>query len=60
MQRAEEKLNQDLQKEKAMYQGMFSSGSKTSLAEGVNQRNGTGEGVCQLVTGVCQLNVDNK
>lgn len=47
LQRAEEKLNRELQKEKAMYRGMFSSGVKSSSTEGVNQTNRAGEG-CSL------------
>ncbi|CAB1455058.1 unnamed protein product [Pleuronectes platessa] len=43
--RAEEKLNRELQKEKAMYRGMFPSGLKSSSEEGVNQTNGAGDGV---------------
>ncbi|AWP11997.1 putative tetratricopeptide repeat protein 9C [Scophthalmus maximus] len=45
LQRAEEKLNWELQKEKAMYRGMFSPSSKNSSVEGVKQTNGAGEGV---------------
>ncbi|XP_015240154.1 PREDICTED: tetratricopeptide repeat protein 9C [Cyprinodon variegatus] len=45
LQRAEEKLNQELQKEKAMYQGMFSSRSKDGPAERVNPANRAGDGV---------------
>ncbi|KAM3866501.1 tetratricopeptide repeat protein 9C [Diretmus argenteus] len=46
LQRAEEKVNQELQKEKAMYRGMFSSGLKSGgSGEGINQSNGVGEGV---------------
>ncbi|XP_047440979.1 tetratricopeptide repeat protein 9C [Mugil cephalus] len=45
LQRAEEKINRDLQKEKAMYRGMFSSGVKDSSGEGINQTNGAGDGV---------------
>lgn len=45
LQRAEEKLNRELQKEKAMYQGMFSSKLKSSSTEEVNQTNKGGEGV---------------
>lgn len=40
LQRAEEKLNKELQKEKAMYRGMFSSSLNTSAGEGINQTNG--------------------
>ncbi|XP_040904376.1 tetratricopeptide repeat protein 9C [Toxotes jaculatrix] len=35
LQRAEEKLNRELQKEKAMYRGMFSSSLKSSSEEGI-------------------------
>ncbi|KAK2849037.1 hypothetical protein Q5P01_008871 [Channa striata] len=45
LQRVEEKLNRELQKERAMYRGMFSSGLKSSSTEGINQTNRTGEGV---------------
>ncbi|KAK5864719.1 hypothetical protein PBY51_015938 [Eleginops maclovinus] len=45
LQRAEEKLNQELQKEKAMYRGMFSPSLKSSSGEGINQTNGAGGGV---------------
>lgn len=45
LQRAEEKLNRELQKEKAMYRGMFSSSLKSSTGEGINQTNRAGEGV---------------
>ncbi|XP_026185973.1 tetratricopeptide repeat protein 9C [Mastacembelus armatus] len=45
LQRAEEKLNRELQKEKAMYRDMFSSGPKSSSAEGISQTNRTGEAV---------------
>ncbi|XP_029368125.1 tetratricopeptide repeat protein 9C [Echeneis naucrates] len=45
LQRAEAKLNQELQKEKAMYRGMFSSSLKSSSREGIDQTNETGEGV---------------
>ncbi|TDH07552.1 hypothetical protein EPR50_G00107240 [Perca flavescens] len=48
LQRAEEKLNQELQKERAMYRGMFSTSLKSSSGEGINQTNGAGEGACQL------------
>lgn len=44
LQRTEEKLNQELQKEKAMYRGMFSSSLKSSSG-GRSQTNGTGDGV---------------
>ncbi|TNN81882.1 Tetratricopeptide repeat protein 9C [Liparis tanakae] len=37
LQRAEEKLSRDLQKERAMYRGMFPSGVKSSAEEGMNQ-----------------------
>lgn len=40
LQRAEERLNRELQKEKAMYRGMFASIQKDSSAEeGINQTN---------------------
>ncbi|KAM4621482.1 tetratricopeptide repeat protein 9C isoform 2-T3 [Polymixia lowei] len=45
LQKAEEKLNREFQKEKAMYRGMFSSSLKSSSGEGVNQGNMAGEGV---------------
>nr|XP_020491493.1 tetratricopeptide repeat protein 9C [Labrus bergylta] len=45
LQRAEEKLNKELQKEKAMYRGMFSSSLKSSSVEEMNQTHRTGEGV---------------
>ncbi|XP_069550589.1 LOW QUALITY PROTEIN: tetratricopeptide repeat protein 9C [Brachyistius frenatus] len=45
LQRAEEKLNRELQTEKAMYRGMFSSGPKDCSGGGINQTNGAGEGV---------------
>ncbi|XP_053180069.1 tetratricopeptide repeat protein 9C [Scomber japonicus] len=45
LQRAEEKLNRELQKEKAMYREMFSSSLKGSSGEGINQTNRAGEGV---------------
>lgn len=45
LQRAEEKLSRELQKEKAMYRGMFSSNLKSGSGEGTNQTNGAGEGV---------------
>ncbi|XP_023144903.2 tetratricopeptide repeat protein 9C [Amphiprion ocellaris] len=45
LQRAEEKLKQELQKEKAMYRGMFSSSLKDDSEEEINQTNGVGEGV---------------
>lgn len=45
LQRAEEKLNRERQKEKAMYQGMFSSTLKDSAGDGINQTNGAGEEV---------------
>lgn len=44
LQRTEEKLNQELQKEKAMYRGMFSSSQKSGSV-GRNQTKRTGEGV---------------
>ncbi|XP_070692955.1 tetratricopeptide repeat protein 9C [Pempheris klunzingeri] len=45
LQRAEEKLNRELQKERALYRGMFSSSIKSSCGEGINQTNSAGEGV---------------
>lgn len=45
LQKAEEKLNRELQKEKAMYRGMFSSTSKDGAAERVNPSNRAGDGV---------------
>ncbi|KAM4585803.1 tetratricopeptide repeat protein 9C isoform 1-T3 [Fundulus diaphanus] len=45
LQRAEEKLNRELQREKAMYRGMFSSSSKGATAERVNPPNTAGDGV---------------
>ncbi|XP_071313123.1 tetratricopeptide repeat protein 9C isoform X1 [Trachinotus anak] len=45
LQRAEEKLNRELQKEKAMYRGMFSSSLKSSSREETDQTNRAGEGV---------------
>lgn len=45
LQRAEEKLNQELQKEKAMYRGMFTSGSKDGIEEGVHQPSRAGDEV---------------
>ncbi|XP_038555359.1 tetratricopeptide repeat protein 9C [Micropterus salmoides] len=45
LQRAEEKLNRELQKEKAMYRGMFAPSLGSSSGEGINQTNRTGEGV---------------
>ncbi|KAM4733154.1 LOW QUALITY PROTEIN: tetratricopeptide repeat protein 9C [Anableps anableps] len=45
LQRAEEKLSQELQREKAMYQGMFSSSSKDCTAERVKAPNRAGDGV---------------
>ncbi|XP_054890336.1 tetratricopeptide repeat protein 9C [Poeciliopsis prolifica] len=45
LQRAEEKLNRELQKERAMYQGMFSSSSKEGTVERVNPPNRAGDGV---------------
>uniref|UniRef100_UPI0037E85839 tetratricopeptide repeat protein 9C n=1 Tax=Semicossyphus pulcher TaxID=241346 RepID=UPI0037E85839 len=44
LQRAEEKLNRELQKERAMYRGMFSSGLKSSSIEEINQTHRTDEG----------------
>lgn len=43
LQRAEEKLNREQQKEKAMYRGMFSSSLRVGSGEGINQTNKTGE-----------------
>lgn len=43
LQRAEEKLNREQQKEKAMYRGMFSSSLRVGSGEGINQTNRTGE-----------------
>lgn len=43
LQRAQEKLNQELQKEKAMYRGMFSSSLKSGSAEAINQSSRTGD-----------------
>nr|XP_046263108.1 tetratricopeptide repeat protein 9C isoform X1 [Scatophagus argus] len=45
LQRAEEKLNQELQKERAMYRGMFSSSLKSSSGEESNQTSTAGERV---------------
>ncbi|XP_059201599.1 tetratricopeptide repeat protein 9C [Centropristis striata] len=45
LQRAEEKLNQELQKERAMYRGMFSLSLKNRSGEGINRTNRSGEGV---------------
>lgn len=45
LQRAEEKLNRELQKEKAMYRGMFTSSLKSGSTERVNQTSRVGEGV---------------
>lgn len=45
LQRAEEKLKRELQKEKAMYRGMFSSALKDDSEEGISQTNGVGDGV---------------
>ncbi|XP_042349882.1 tetratricopeptide repeat protein 9C [Plectropomus leopardus] len=45
LQRAEEKLNLDLQKERAMYRGMFSLSLKSSPADGINQTNSASEEV---------------
>ncbi|KAK5896971.1 hypothetical protein CesoFtcFv8_010080 [Champsocephalus esox] len=44
LQRVEEKLNRELQKEKAMYRGMFSPSLKSGSGEGINQTNGAGGG----------------
>lgn len=43
LQRAQEKLDQELQKEKAMYRGMFSSKLKSDCGQAMNQSGGTGE-----------------
>lgn len=43
LQRAEQKLNQELQKEKAMYRGMFSSNIKSSSGDGVNHSQESGD-----------------
>ncbi|XP_072252518.1 tetratricopeptide repeat protein 9C [Leuresthes tenuis] len=45
LQRAEEKLNQELQREKAMYRGMFPSSMKESAGDGTNQTNRAGDGM---------------
>nr|XP_020448799.1 tetratricopeptide repeat protein 9C [Monopterus albus]XP_020448807.1 tetratricopeptide repeat protein 9C [Monopterus albus] len=45
LQKVEEKLNQELQKTKAMYRGMFSPSLKSSSTEGISQTKTTGEGV---------------
>ncbi|KAM8732727.1 tetratricopeptide repeat protein 9C isoform 1-T4 [Acanthopagrus schlegelii] len=45
LQRAEEKLNRELQKERAMYRGMFSSSLKSSSGGEINQTSRAGEGV---------------
>ena len=45
LQRVEEKLNRELQKEKAMYRGMFSPSLKSGSGEGINQTNGAGGGL---------------
>uniref|UniRef100_A0A672J2Y6 Tetratricopeptide repeat protein 9C n=1 Tax=Salarias fasciatus TaxID=181472 RepID=A0A672J2Y6_SALFA len=45
LQRAEEKLNRERQKEKAMYRGMFSSSLRDSSGDGINQTKRAGEEV---------------
>ncbi|KAM6924162.1 tetratricopeptide repeat protein 9C [Xenentodon cancila] len=45
LQRAEDKLNRELQKEKAMCRGMLSSGLKGSSGEGINQTSRTSDRV---------------
>ncbi|KAK9518169.1 hypothetical protein VZT92_023482 [Zoarces viviparus] len=45
LQRAEEKLSRDLQKERAMYRGMFSPSPKSSSEEGIYQTHRASEGV---------------
>lgn len=45
LQRAEEKLSREVQKEKAMYRGMFSSNAKSSSGDEINQTHRTDEGV---------------
>lgn len=45
LQRAEEKLSRDLQKERAMYRGMFSLSLKSGSGEEINQTNRASEGV---------------
>ncbi|XP_054454008.1 tetratricopeptide repeat protein 9C [Anoplopoma fimbria] len=55
LQRAEDKLSRELQKERAMYRGMFSSSLKSSSEEGVNQTHRAGEGVL-----ASQLNPPNE
>lgn len=45
LQRAEEKLSRDLQKEKAMYRGMFSSNQNDRSEGGINQTRRAGDGV---------------
>lgn len=45
LQRAEEKQNQELQKEKAMYRGMFSSSQNDRPGDGINQTTRAGDGV---------------
>lgn len=55
LQRVEEKLSQDLQREKAMYRGMFSSSMKSGSEEEINQTHRGGEGVLAE-----QLNAPNE
>ncbi|KAL6117559.1 ttc9c [Pungitius sinensis] len=55
LQRVEEKLSQDLQREKAMYRGMFSPSMKSGSEEGINQTHRGGEGVLAK-----QLNAPNE
>ncbi|CAG5990351.1 tetratricopeptide repeat protein 9C isoform 1-T2 [Menidia menidia] len=43
--KAEERLNQELQKEKAMYRGMFPSSTKDSSGDGMNQNPRAGDGL---------------
>ncbi|XP_074530070.1 tetratricopeptide repeat protein 9C [Halichoeres trimaculatus] len=45
LQRAEERLSRELQKEKAMYQGMFSSSLKSSSGDKITESHRTDEGV---------------
>ncbi|XP_034545466.1 tetratricopeptide repeat protein 9C [Notolabrus celidotus] len=45
LQRAEERLSKELQKEKAMYQGMFSSSLKSSSVDEMNETHRTDEDV---------------
>ncbi|KAJ0002880.1 hypothetical protein NQD34_008029 [Periophthalmus magnuspinnatus] len=43
LQKAEERLNQELQKEKAMYRGMFSPSIKSCSGDEVNQKHESGD-----------------